>query len=161
MLRIGGVAYLTFDPIWTADTGSHFSHYVKEPWAHLLQSTDEFAANMRKAGAAEWEVSDFILWSEPWVPCSEYKKRLHDVLGSAGLKRYAVDSWSGCVDPASVRHPNSLRACSALRCAEDDLWCGVFTSHCRSRAPNCSIFWFRKANWSQKQKCRSVMGSRK
>ena len=75
---------------------------------------------MRKAGAAEWEVSDFIHGLNR-VPCSEYKKRLHDVLGSAGLKRYAVDSWSGCVDPASVRHPNSLRACSALRCAEDDL----------------------------------------
>lgn len=120
VLKTGGVGYLTFDPIWTADTGSHFGHYVKEPWAHLLQSTDEFAANMRNAGAAEWEVSDFIHGLNR-VPCSEYKKRLHDVLGSAGLTKYTIDSWTGCVDPQSVLHPNRLHASSALRCDEGDL----------------------------------------
>lgn len=121
----GGVAYLTFDPIWTADNGSHFSHYIKEPWAHLLQSTDEFVANMRKAGAAEWEVSDFVHGLNR-MPCSEYKKRLHDVLGSAGVTRYTIDSWSGCVDPASMSHPNRARASSDLCCAEEDLLVGGF-----------------------------------
>lgn len=107
VLKTGGVAYVTFDPIWTADTGSHFIHCVKEPWAHLVQSTDEFASNMRNAGAAEWEVSDFI-HSLNRVPCREYKKRLQEVLGSAGLKRYAIDSWSGCVRKEFVKYEISF-----------------------------------------------------
>lgn len=43
VLRSGGYAYLSFDPAWTADTGSHFQHRVSEPWAHVLLD-DEFAS---------------------------------------------------------------------------------------------------------------------
>ena len=49
--RPGGHLYITFDPIWTADTGSHFANFVPEPWAHLVMDADSFAEAMMCAGA--------------------------------------------------------------------------------------------------------------
>jgi len=47
VLKAGAVAYISFDPIWTADTGSHFFHRVPEPWAHLVCGEEEFMERMR------------------------------------------------------------------------------------------------------------------
>jgi len=58
-LKPGGYAYITFDPIWTADSGSHFLHRVGEPWAHLLLSESSFIEQMRNNGATVSETIEF------------------------------------------------------------------------------------------------------
>jgi ubiquinone/menaquinone biosynthesis C-methylase UbiE len=62
MVRVvapGGFIYITFDPIWTADTGSHFWPMVKDPWAHLVLPEEAFKARMKDAGASEFELNEF------------------------------------------------------------------------------------------------------
>jgi hypothetical protein len=58
-LKPGGIAYISFDPIWTCDTGSHFSHYVTAPWAHLVLSANEFHRQMSDAGATPAEIAEY------------------------------------------------------------------------------------------------------
>jgi FkbM family methyltransferase len=59
VLKPGGYVYLTFDPIWTADTGNHFFHRVDEPWAHLVLKDEGFVSEMIKNGANDWEVDEY------------------------------------------------------------------------------------------------------
>ena len=59
-LRPGAFAYISFDPIWTADTGNHFQHRVPEPWAHLVLGDAEFTSRMRAAGAEQWELDEYL-----------------------------------------------------------------------------------------------------
>lgn len=59
LLKSGGFACISMDPIWTCDTGSHFSAYGAEPWAHLALSVDAFRERIRKNGASEAEVAAF------------------------------------------------------------------------------------------------------
>jgi ubiquinone/menaquinone biosynthesis C-methylase UbiE len=119
MLKSGGVAYLTFDPIWTADTGSQFSHYVLEPWAHLLYSTDAFVLKMREAGAAEWEVSNFIYGLR--IQYREYEARFNQILGSSNLSGFHIENFSGCVEEGSLQHKNLMDAAARLECDPNDL----------------------------------------
>jgi SAM-dependent methyltransferase len=59
VVRPGGLIYLTFDPIWTCDSGSHFYHRVPRPWQHLLHSDDEYVDAIISAGGNAEEVDDF------------------------------------------------------------------------------------------------------
>jgi SAM-dependent methyltransferase len=116
----GGVIYLTFDPIWTADSGNHFSHFVPEPWSHLLLSDEEFCARMRAAGAGEFEVNDYLRgMNRKLLPT--YVEQFHEILTMAGVSRFHYESWSGCVDPSYADHPNRRKAARALACSADDL----------------------------------------
>ncbi len=66
VLRPGGWAYISFDPVWTCDTGSHFFHRVAEPWGHLVYSAAEFAARMLSNGASPDEVREFSSAMNRW-----------------------------------------------------------------------------------------------
>ncbi|MFS8085031.1 MAG: class I SAM-dependent methyltransferase, partial [Acidobacteriota bacterium] len=57
--KFGGYIYVSTDPIWTADTGSHFFHRVPEPWAHLTYSNDEFCGHMLASGSASAEIDEY------------------------------------------------------------------------------------------------------
>ncbi len=108
MIRVvapGGFIYVTFDPVWTADSGSHFWPMVKEPWAHLVLSEDAFKARMKEAGASEFELNEFggamnrrrpaffdALFADPAVE------------GATTLKRH--DRWEGVSDAAHSTHEN-------------------------------------------------------
>lgn len=120
VLKPGGVVYLTFDPIWTADTGSHFSQYVVEPWAHLLLERDDFILKMREAGAQNWEISDFI-YGLNRIQYREYKNRFNQILESSNLSLSHIEHWSGCVDQNSLQHPNLMSAAKILGCEKEDL----------------------------------------
>lgn len=122
MVRVtgkGGIIYLTFDPIWTADTGSHFIHRVPEPWTHLIDSQDEFVSKMRKAGASDSEVADFRSGMN--------QRRLPYYLDifSQITKRNDIEvldhaTWSGLADPSYEAHPN-YNKCLKLGYSKEEL----------------------------------------
>jgi SAM-dependent methyltransferase len=120
VLKPGGVAYLSFDPLWTCDSGSQYSHYVPQPWAHLLCSADEFAFQMREAGAADAAVSDFMQGPNRIV-YRDYQTHLYRVLAASGLKAFHVEHWSGLAFDNALTVDNQARAAAALNCNPDDL----------------------------------------
>jgi SAM-dependent methyltransferase len=117
--RPGGYLYITFDPIWTANTGSHFAGFVPEPWAHLVLHADSFAGRMASAGAQEWQVDEFR-GAMNKVRLAEFE---HIFAGaeSDGLGTVAFrNGWSGIVDPGSTAHENFCAA-RALGYSEQEL----------------------------------------
>lgn len=105
VLRAGAHAYLWFDPIWTADTGSHFQHRVTEPWAHLVLDEAQFVARMREAGAEDWEVDDFR-WAMNRLRLSSYDRLFGVKAGEMGLEIKLRRSWTGVVSESHLEHPN-------------------------------------------------------
>ena len=108
VLRPGGHAFVSFDPIWTADTGSHFAHYVPEPWGHLVMDESEFQRRMREAGAQDWEVREFA-GAMNRVRLARYRQIL-DGAADAGAKVLFRNSWQGVSEPSHEAHPNLERA---------------------------------------------------
>jgi SAM-dependent methyltransferase len=111
VLRPGGIAYVTFDPIWTADTGSHFERRVPEPWAHLVLDDDEFVRRMRAAGAEDWELQDFRCGMNR-VRLSVYEHLFRAGCAEMGLEILLHRTWRGVTDDRHLQHPNWT---SALR----------------------------------------------
>ncbi len=109
VLRPGAYAYLSFDPIWTADTGSHFEHRVPEPWAHLILDEAQFIARMREAGAEDWEVNDFR-WGMNRVRLPAYERLFRVGAKEMGLEVRLSRSWSGVTDEKNLEHPNFAMA---------------------------------------------------
>ena len=108
MIRVtnhGGIIYLTFDPIWTADTGSHFIHRVPEPWAHLVDSQDKFVSTMRAAGASDNEVSDFKSGMNQHR-LSYYRDIFSQITARRDIELLHQSTWSGLVEPSYEKHPN-------------------------------------------------------
>jgi len=66
VLKPGGFAYISFDPIWTADTGGHFFQRLPEPWAHLLLSDDQYVEGMLRNDATEDETLSFRTKMNRW-----------------------------------------------------------------------------------------------
>jgi SAM-dependent methyltransferase len=106
-VKPGGYVYLQFDPIWTADTGSHFSQYVAEPWGHLIYDTALFVEKMRTAGAREYEISSFVFGIN--------RKRVayYRAVLQAGVRdglftvvhQTSPEQWSAVVAPEHLEHP--------------------------------------------------------
>ena len=105
VLRPGAFAYISFDPIWTADTGSHFQHRVADPWAHLLLSDAEFVAKMREAGADDWEVGEFRNAMNR-VRLSAFERLFQYTAGETGLEVLLQRSWCGVVNENHYDHAN-------------------------------------------------------
>ncbi|MEQ1518585.1 MAG: class I SAM-dependent methyltransferase [Usitatibacteraceae bacterium] len=122
----GGVIYLTFDPIWTADTGNHFSSIVREPWRHLLCSEDDFCKEMSIGGATEDQISDFRFGLNRRQACM-YRDEFPALLSSLGVTRVHCENWSGCVLDSNVDHPNRFNAARLLGCPPEDLLIRGFT----------------------------------
>lgn len=119
VLRPGGVFYATFDPIWTADSGSHFMHYVKEPWLHLLLNENAFREKMRHGGAAEWEVNEYPNAMNQ-LPANFYmtkvKERLRSLFSESSMKE-----WRGCVSADDITHRNRIHAADKNGLNPEDL----------------------------------------
>jgi ubiquinone/menaquinone biosynthesis C-methylase UbiE len=118
VLKYGGVFYVTFDPIWTADTGSHFSHRVPEPWAHLRISNDDFVARMTSSGASEDEIRDFRNAMNRWR-ASQFQELFETKAIALGLGLRWMTSWKGVSKPENlnVDYYEELKA----QYSEDDL----------------------------------------
>ncbi|MHA6204601.1 class I SAM-dependent methyltransferase [Dyella soli] len=117
VLKPGGLAYLTFDPIWSCDTGSHFFHRVPTPWEHLLVPQDEYALRMREAGSNDEEVGDF-LHAMNKVRLDTFRRIFKT--GLSQVKVLSYQEWQGVADESHLRHPN-FGAARALGYSEEDL----------------------------------------
>lgn len=118
--RKGGLIYLMFDPIWTADSGSHFLHYVGEPWAHLIETDDEIGRRMMAAGASGAEVSSYRNHMNRH-PLAYYREMFTRVAGELDVKVLIRHEWAGCTDPSFVDHPNLGKAAASHGLPADDL----------------------------------------
>ena len=116
VLRPGGVFYASFDPVWTADSGSHFIHYGNQPWLHLLLDDDEFCDLMRAAGATDPELNEYRSGMNR-LPASYYETQLK-LVGCEIFDLFTMRSWSGCVCSANEGHINRRRA--AINCGIDE-----------------------------------------
>jgi SAM-dependent methyltransferase len=120
VVKKGGLVYLTFDPIWTADSGSHFMNFVAEPWRHLLLSTDQFAMEMERGGASFDQIDDFRFGLNRKSPQTYYLEFVR-VLKLLKVRKFHMESWKGCVNDALRDHPNRFQASKILKCPPDDL----------------------------------------
>lgn len=102
VLRPGGMFYASFDPIWTADSGSHFLHYTKEPWLHLLVDDDEYCELMKSAGAVEWELNEYRTAMNR-LPAGFYIKNLKKNLEEL-FEKYHLNHWSGRVSEQNNKY---------------------------------------------------------
>jgi len=106
--RTGGHIYVSTDPIWTADTGSHFFHRVPEPWAHLLDDDDTFAARMLANGAPAEEATEYRRAMNRWR-ADDYLKVIRAAEAHRLVRVLHHDSWSGVTNEAHRDHENLER----------------------------------------------------
>ncbi len=60
ILKPGGYAFISFIPVFFCDEGSHMTEFVKEPWAHLIYSEEEYIKLLRDATpGTEYYVNEF------------------------------------------------------------------------------------------------------
>lgn len=104
-LRSGGVAYISLDPIWTCDSGSHFSHYVRAPWQHLISTAEEFRTLMRSGGATDAELEEFP-GAMNQCRVADYHAAVSSAVRSVPAEVVHQDSYSGACDPSHMHHPN-------------------------------------------------------
>jgi SAM-dependent methyltransferase len=107
VLKPGGIAYITFDPVWTADTGGHFHHFVPQPWAHLVLSTEEYQRAMRANGAPPEDVELFVTGLNRWRP-----KQFFDAFERLGSEVEILfhDKYEGLADADHFTHKNKATA---------------------------------------------------
>lgn len=118
--RAGGYIYLMFDPVWTADSGSHFLERIQEPWLHLLSDDDDLSARMSANGAAESEISSFLHHMNR-KPISYYREMFPRVIDDIGAQVLIHHEWTGILDPSFADHPNLGLASEKLGLSRDDL----------------------------------------
>jgi SAM-dependent methyltransferase len=118
--RPGGLIYVRFDPVWTADSGSHFLHRIGAPWAHLFKSDNEVADLMRANGASEDEISSYKSDMNR-LPVQYYQDVLPALILGLGCTLAFSTSWSGVVNDKYLSHPNLQIAASKANLRPDDL----------------------------------------
>jgi SAM-dependent methyltransferase len=119
VLRKGGIFFASFDPVWTADSGSHFIEYVQEPWLHLLIDDDEYRGRMRQGGAAEWQIAEYPQAMNK-RPAHFYKTELKSTLEML-FSKSVMSEWSGCISGADISHEHRFEAARNLGCDPDEL----------------------------------------
>ena len=120
VVKKGGLVYLIFDPIWTADSGSHFINFVTEPWRHLLVSTDQFVLEMEKNGASQDQMNGFR-YSLNRKPAQTYYLEFVRTLELLEIRKFKMEGWQGCINEELRDHPNRYQASKILKCAPEDL----------------------------------------
>lgn len=118
--RAGGLIYLMFDPLWTADSGSHFLDYIGEPWAHLIETDAEIVQRMIHAGASSFDIESYKTHMNR-RSIAYYREVFRRVTTELNVKVLIRHEWSGCTDPSFVDHPNLTAAAAAHGLSTDDL----------------------------------------
>ena len=107
MIRItknNGHIFIQFDPIWTADTGSHFFHRVPKPWAHLVCSESEYITQMQKNNATDDEVNEYKVAMNR-KQLAYFETIFNDVVESGKVEIIKWESWSGVTEEKHLAHP--------------------------------------------------------
>ncbi|HET7708734.1 MAG TPA: class I SAM-dependent methyltransferase [Sphingomicrobium sp.] len=118
--RPGGMVYFQFDPVWTADSGSHFVDQIGEPWLHLLEEDDALIARMSAAGADSETINAFQKEMNR-RPISYYREMFPRVIRQLNLEIIIHHEWSGTIDQSWTEHPNLLKAAAAVGLPPQDL----------------------------------------
>ena len=116
----GGLIYIRFDPVWTADSGSHFLHRIGAPWEHLISSDAEVGAIMADNGASDDEIYSYKNHMNR-LPASFYRDNFPSVVRRSGATILHHESYAGCVDGSHLKHPNLAIAAEQLNCDISDL----------------------------------------
>jgi ubiquinone/menaquinone biosynthesis C-methylase UbiE len=119
VLRPGGLAYISFDPVWTCDTGSHFFQRFPEPWAHLVQPEATYIATMVANGAGEDEVRELRTAMNRWR-IAQFRQVFDAARDSGSVEIVVSRSWSGLQEPSHARHAN-LRLLLSRGFTEEEL----------------------------------------
>lgn len=133
----GGLIYIRFDPVWTADSGSHFLARIGAPWQHLISSDGEIEAMMLANGASGDEIHSYKNHMNR-LAASFYRENFPAVIQRCGGTILHHDSYAGCVDPAYLRHPNRELAASRLGCNPSDLLIRNFEFLIRRNPTTCA-----------------------
>lgn len=120
VVKKGGHMFFSFDPIWTADSGSHFLNWINEPWRHLLIDTDRYMSEMAAAGAPKTDIDDFRDGLNR-KSFRYFEVEMPKLIRSLKVQRFEMERWRGCVDEANLSHPNLYAASKLLACSQDDL----------------------------------------
>lgn len=116
----GGMIYIRFDPIWTADSGSHFLHRIGNPWEHLLVEDGRIAEIMRSNNASEDEIESYK-FDMNRRPVEYYRTVLPQTVAELGCEMRYYTSWAGTVDDSFRDHPNLAAAAKKTNLTADDL----------------------------------------
>lgn len=116
----GGLIYIRFDPVWTADSGSHFLSRIGAPWQHLLSDDSEIDVMMSVDGATDYEVNSYKSDMNRH-PVSYYREMLPRVTERGRGTFLWYNIYDGCVDQSYPSHPNRALAAARLGCDPDDL----------------------------------------
>lgn len=100
----GGYLFIQFDPIWTADTGSHFFHRVPEPWAHLVYADNEYFEKMKVNGASDEEISEYATAMNR-KRLAYYRALFHGDEIDRGFDIVRHHAWSGVSNSIHEQHP--------------------------------------------------------
>jgi ubiquinone/menaquinone biosynthesis C-methylase UbiE len=115
----GGYIYISFDPLWPADTGSHFFHRVSKPWTHLLLDTATYCEEMARNGATAGEIADFCHGVNKLRP-QFYRQMFEEIVSACGLRLIEHSTWSGLTDEQHRSHAH-FHAARALGYCEEEL----------------------------------------
>jgi ubiquinone/menaquinone biosynthesis C-methylase UbiE len=119
VLEPGGLCYITFDPLWTADTGGHFYHRVPEPWGHLVLGDNEFVERMKENGGTEEDVKEYLQAmnrkSRGW-----FERMFNEVVGEYQATILKQETYKGVTDKRHLKHKNYNKAI-AQGYTQDDL----------------------------------------
>jgi len=122
VVKPGGLIYISFDPIWTCDSGSHFHHRVGSPWLHLLESDDEFADAILRNGGTQEEANEYR-HAMNRRRLAYYREMFSRVAEQVEyLQQY---EWSGCSQPENRDHENFARCLRSGYSEEELLFRGM------------------------------------
>jgi SAM-dependent methyltransferase len=119
VLRKGGVFFASFDPVWTADSGSHFIEYVQEPWLHLLLNHNDYRKKMQAGGAEKWQMDEYPVamnMKQAYFYENDFKNKIDELFSKS-----MVTEWRGCINAEDVEHPNRYAAARQIGCDPDEL----------------------------------------
>lgn len=105
-LRNGGIAYITFDPVWTADSGSHLYDICPIPWQHLLVDDHDFCELILKNGGNEDDCHTYMNSMN-----RKGMKYYKDILSNMdGMELIELKDNVGVSKPENIKH-NNLNLC--------------------------------------------------
>jgi ubiquinone/menaquinone biosynthesis C-methylase UbiE len=142
ILRPRGYAFISFTPTFYSDTGSHMIDFVKEPWAHLADSEEEYIEKLRNATAGtEYWVNEYkyalnrlprkyyyeLLERHTVARKSFVRKWLGKVLRKGGKCFEVLErrDWYGVQEEAYLEHEN-FKQLQGIYLREDLLFRGMY-----------------------------------
>lgn len=92
VLKPGGEAYLSFQPLYYSDGGSHLPAcgLLNKPWAHLLYERDEIRRMVIEAGKVPNEVDNILDSLNGWSA-----RQFHELFTNSGLTIVSKDVIKG------------------------------------------------------------------